>query len=244
MKKKLLLKYAKFRNSQNSQNSVWDPNFFPRRALPNFFCFTLSLHCWYSIPRLVWFGQLHYPMKKTFFEIPFSQSSKSSVWNTNFFPDKVYQFFFALDSYYTVDNPYRVCFDFDNSLTHWNWIFFKFAKNRTLRNSQNSVWKPKFFPRQAITKTLFAVQSHHTGDTPYRVGFDLNSSPWPDEKDLFLKFLFLRNSKSFVWEPIYFPRQAKPKIFFALHCHYTVDTQYRVWFDLSNSLTRWKKTYF
>ena len=42
----------------------------------------------------------------------------------------------------------------------------------------------------------------------------------------------------------FFPKQAKPKIFFALHSHYTGDTPYRVWFDLDNSLTRWKKNFF
>ena len=41
-----------------------------------------------------------------------------------------------------------------------------------------------------------------------------------------------------------FPRQAKPKILFVLHCNYTSDNQYRVWFDLDNSLTRWKKIFF
>ena len=40
-----------------------------------------------------------------------------------------------------------------------------------------------------------------------------------------------------------FPRQAKP-MRFALHYHYTGDTQYRVWFDLDNSLTRWKRIIF
>ena len=29
--------------------------------------------------------------------------------------------------------------------------------------------------------------------------------------------------------------------FFALHSLYTADTLYRVWFDLDNSLTRWKR---
>ena len=42
----------------------------------------------------------------------------------------------------------------------------------------------------------------------------------------------------------FFPKQAKLKIFFALHSHYTGDTPYRVWFELDNSLTRWKKNLF
>ena len=31
--------------------------------------------------------------------------------------------------------------------------------------------------------------------------------------------------------------------FFALHSLYTADTLYRVWFDLDNSLTRWKRPF-
>ena len=60
-------KISKIRNSRNSQNSVWKPNFFLGALYQKFFCFTLSLHWWYSIPRLVWFGQLLNPMKKTYF---------------------------------------------------------------------------------------------------------------------------------------------------------------------------------
>ena len=61
-------KKIKIRNSRNSQNSVWKPNFFLGALNQKFFCFTLSLHWWYSIPRLVWFGQLLDSMKKIFFK--------------------------------------------------------------------------------------------------------------------------------------------------------------------------------
>ena len=60
-------KKIKIRNPPNSQNSVWKPNFFLGALNQKFFCFTLSLHWWYSIPRLVWFGQLLNPMTKTYF---------------------------------------------------------------------------------------------------------------------------------------------------------------------------------
>ena len=65
--KRFFLKLSKFRNSRNSQNSVSKPNFFLGTLYQKLFCFTLSLHWWYSIPRLVWFGQLLNPMKKTYF---------------------------------------------------------------------------------------------------------------------------------------------------------------------------------
>ena len=41
-----------------------------------------------------------------------------------------------------------------------------------------------------------------------------------------------------------FPRQAIAKILFVLDSKYTGDTPYRVWFDLDNSLTRWKRPIF
>ena len=88
---------------------------------------------------------------------------------------------------------------------------------------------------------FFALHSHYTGDTPYRVWFDLGNSLTRWKKPIF-KIPFSRNSKSSVWKRNFSPSQAKPKIFFALHCHYTGDTQYRVWFDLEKSLTRWRRT--
>ena len=72
-------------------------------------------------------------------------------------------------------------------------------------------------------------------------------TPWPYEKELFLNFAKIRNSrnsKNSVWERNFFPRQALPNFFFALYSHYTGYTQYRVWFDLENSLTRWKRNFF
>ena len=117
--------------------------------------------------------------------------------------------------------------------------------------------KTHFFPRQAIPKILLDLHSHYTGDTSYRVWFDVDNS-LPDEQDFFLKFLFhenqnvpYENTTFFLsrLNEIYFLlytliRQAIPKILFALHSRYTVDTQYGVWFDLDNSLTRWKWIFF
>ena len=42
----------------------------------------------------------------------------------------------------------------------------------------------------------------------------------------------------------FFTRQAIAKILFVLHSNYTGNTPYRVWFDLDNSLTRWKSSIF
>ena len=122
--------------------------------------------------------------------------------------------------------------------------YFLNSQKFALREIRKTPYEnPIFFPRQAIPNTLFAVHSHYTGDTQYRVWFDLDNSLTRWKRPIF-KIPFSRISNSSVWKPKFFPRQAKPKILFALHCHYTGDTQYRVWFDLENSLTRWKRTIF
>ena len=170
--------------------------------------------------------------------------------------------FFALHSHYTGDTPYRVWFDLDNSLTRWKRIIFKILKNSQFAKFAKSRMKNCFFPRQALPK-FFALHSHYTGDTPYRVWFDLDSSltrrkriifkilknsqfakfakfrmkncffldklyqnfllytlitlvilhtafgwiwtiPWPDEKELFLKFLFREIQKVLYENPTFF----------------------------------------
>ena len=127
-------------------------------------------------------------------------------------------------------------------------LFLEFAKIRNSRNSQNSVLKPNFFPRQAIpyTNKFFALHCHYPGDTQYRVWFDLEISltRWK-----WITFKILKNSQfakfaNFLRKPIFFPRQAIPKLPFVLHSHYTVDTPYGVWFDLENSLAQWKRPIF
>ena len=78
----------------------------------------------------------------------------------------------VLHSRYTWDTPYRVWIDLDNSLTRRKRPIFKY---RYLPNSQISVRKTNFFPRQAIAKILFVVDSINTGNRSYQVWFDLNN---------------------------------------------------------------------
>ena len=111
------------------------------------------------------------------------------------------------------------------------------------QNSKSFVWKPNFFRSPAIQKLLFALHFHYTGDTPCRVWLDLDTSLTRWQRPIF-KIPFSQNSKSSLWNSNFFAGQAIPQLLFALHCHYTVDTQYRVWFHLDNSLTRWKRTIF
>ena len=222
-------------------------HFFPSQAIPTTFGFTLSLHWWYSIPRSVWFGQLLNPKpdeKKPIFKTPFSKKFAKFRTKTQFFSDASSTSFFALHCQYTGDTQYRVWFDLDNSLTRWSGTFLKFSKIRNSRNSQYSVWKPKFFLGTLYQK-FFALHSHYTGDTQYRVWFDLDNSltRW---KRFFLKTLKISQFAKFAKFRMknYFFLAKLYQQLLALHCHYIGDNPYRVWFDLDNSLTRWKKPIF
>ena len=183
-------------------------------------------------------------MKKTYFQKFFFPEIQVPYENPPFLLGKINQKYFLLNTFITL-----VILNTDFGLiwtTPWpdeNEIFLNIAKIRTSRNSQSSVWKPNFFSRQAIPNTPFAVQYHCTGDTPYRVWFDLDNclTRW---KRIFFKIL--KNSQftkiaKFHMKTQIFPRQAIPKVLFDLHSHYNGDTPFRVWFDLENSLTRWKR---
>ena len=147
------------------------------------------MHMGYSIPSLVQFGQLLDPIR-------YLRNSQISVWKTNFFPrqalPKILSVLQSRCPWYT---PYRVWFDLDNSLTQWKRPIFKI---RYLRNSQISVWKTNFFPRQAIPKILSVLQFRYPWDTPYRVWFDLDNS-----LTLFLKFVICEIRK-FTYEKLTF----------------------------------------
>ena len=140
------LKFSKIRNSRNSQNSVWKPNFFQGALNQNFFCFTLSLHRWYSIPLLVWFGQLLNPMKKNLFlKCLFREIQKVLYENPTFFLVKLNEKYFLFYTFITM-----VILNTEFGLiwaTPWpdeKQLFLKFSKIRDSRNSQNSVWKTIF----------------------------------------------------------------------------------------------------
>ena len=190
--------------------------FFPGKLYQEVFCFTLLLRLWYSIPRLVWFGQLLDPMKKTFFYISFFAKFKKFRMKYLIFSGKGIQNFFcftlSLHSWYCTP-----------SLVWFGQLPVPIKKNYFL-NSQKFALReirkipyenPIFFPRQAIPNTLFALHCHYTGDIQYRVWFDLDNSLTRWKKEIFLKLAKIcnsRNSQNSVWKPI-FSRQAIPTTF-------------------------------
>ena len=186
--KQLFLKCSKIRNSRNSQNSVWKPIFFLGKLYQQLFGFTLSIHWWYSIPSLVWFGQLLDPMKKNFFKI-----LKNSQ-------------------------------------------FAKFAKFRI---------KNHFFPRQAIPTTfwLYTVITLVILNTEFGL---IWATPWPDDKQLFLKCSKIRNSRisqNSVSKTIFFLGKLYQQLFgFTLSIHWWYSIPSLVWFG--QLLDPMKKNFF
>ena len=122
-------------------------HFFLGKLYQQLFCFTLSLHWWYSIPTLVSFGQFLDPMKTTIFKIlensQFAKFAKFRMKN-HFFLGKLYHFFLL----YTVITLVTLNTEF-GLIWAIPWLdgkqlFLKFSKIRNSRKSQNSVWKTIF----------------------------------------------------------------------------------------------------
>ena len=81
-------------------------------------------------------------------------------------------------------------------------FFLKLPKIRNSRKSQNSVRKPNFFPRPALQIFLF-----YTLITLVIINTEFGliwKTPWPDEKDLFLKFLLREIQKVLYENPTFF----------------------------------------
>ena len=79
--------------------------------------------------------------------------------------------------------------------------------------SKISIWKPNFFPTQAIAKILFDLHSTHTGDTPCQNWFKLDNLLTQSKINI-VKIRYSQNSQFSVWKTIFFPRQALAKILF------------------------------
>ena len=163
--KELFLKFSKIHHSRNSQNSVWKPNFFLGTLNQILFCFTLSLHWWYSIPSLVWFGQLLDPMKNNFFlkfsKIRNSRNSRNSVWKLIFFLCKLYQqlWLYTIITLVILNTEFGLIW-----ATPWpdeKQFFFKILKNSQFAKFAKLRMKNHFSPRQALPTTFFFTLSLH-----------------------------------------------------------------------------------
>ena len=216
--------------------------FFPRQPIAKIL-FVLHSNYTGDTPYRVWFDLDNSLVrwKRPIFNICYSGNTEISVWNTNFFPRQpIAKIIFVLHSNYTGDTPYLVWVDLDDSLFWWKRPIFKIGYSG---NTQISVWNTNFFPRQPRAKTLFVLLSNYTGDTPYRVSFDLDDSLVRWIRPIF-NICYSGNTKISEWNTNFFPRQPIAKIIFVLHSNYTGDTPYLVWVDLDDSLFWWKRPIF
>ena len=178
--------------SRNSKVPYEILNFFVASYAKNSFRFTLSLHWRYSIRCLVRFWQLLDPMTKNFFwnsqEIAIREIRKIPYENPIFFRGKLYQKLFSL---YTLSTLVILHTEFGSILTTpWpddKELFLKFARIRNSRNSQNSVWNPIFFLNKLYQK-FFLLYTFFTLVILLADFGLIWTTPWPDEKELFLKF--------------------------------------------------------
>ena len=176
--------------------------------------------------------------KRPIFEIHYLRKSQNYLWNTNFIPRQaIAKIPFVLHSTHTGDTPYRVWLDVYNSMTRWKRPITNFLY---LRYSQTYLRNTNFFPGQAIAKNFFVPHSNYTRHTQYRVWFDLDNSMTRWKRPIF-EIHYLRKSQIYLWNTDFIPRQAIAKVPFVLHSTSTGDTPYRVWLDVDNSMTRWKR---
>ena len=118
--------------------------------------------------------------------------------------------------------------------------FLKFLIREIRVYSRISVWKPRFFPRQALPKILFVSNSRCTGDTPYRNWFGLKKFLIRRKRPIF-KIRYSRNSQISYEILTFFPTQAIQKNLVASDSRCAGNTPYRVLFDLDKYLIRWKR---
>ena len=134
---------------------------------------------------------------------------------------------FALHSHCIGDTSYRVWFDLDNSLTRWKRHIFKITFSR---NSKSSVWNPTFFLGRLNQKyfLLYTVISLVILNAEFGLIWTI---PWPDEKDLFLKFLFREVQKVLSENPTFFLGKLNQKKTFcftlSLHWWYSMPSLVR-----------------
>ena len=94
-----------------------------------------------------------------------------------------------------------------------------------------------------LSQKFFVLHSYYTGDTPYRVWFDLDNSLVRWTRPIF-KIGYSGNTQISVWNTNFFPRQPRAKTLFVLLSNYTGDTPFQVSFDLDDSLVRWIRPIF
>ena len=165
---------------------------------------------------------------------------------THFFPRQAKEkILCALHYHYTGDTQCRVWFDLGKSLTRWKTIIFKILKNPQFAKFAKLRMKNHFSPRQALPTTFFI----YTLITLVILNTEFGlvwTTPWSAEKEFFLKFSKIRNSRNspnYVWKTIFLLGKLYQQLFFftlSLHWWYSIPSL--VWFE--QLLDPMKSNYF
>ena len=173
------------------------------------------------------------------------RNSQISVWNTNFFPRQaIPKLLFVLQSSYPWDTRYRVWFDLNNALTRRRRRIFKYTYSKLFGNNSKFPYEILTFFLGKLYQNFFLfynLVTHGILDTEFG---SIWTTPWPDEKDLFLKFVICEIRK-FPYEILTFflgKLYQNFFLFYNLVTHGILDTEFgSIW------TTPWpdtKKTYF
>ena len=174
---------------------------FSRQAIPKILFVLHSRYPW-DTPYQVWFNLDNSLTRRNFyiFENRISEKVEISDWNTNFFSRQaIPKLLFVLHSRYPWDTPYQVWFNLDNSLTRRNFYIFEI---RISEKVDISDWNTNFFLGKLYQKffSFYTLGTHGILHTEFG---SIWTTPWPDEKDLFLK-LFIRKNRKFPYEKLTF----------------------------------------
>ena len=214
--KELFLIFARTRNSRNSQNSKWKTNIFPRQVIPKILLL-------YPLITLVIFhatidGDLDNSLTR--WKRIFSKNSKNSHF-AKFAKFRMKNQFFSRQAIPKVFLPYifitLVIVHTEFGLfwtTPWpdeEDLFFNipFSRNSKVPYEILTFFLGKMYQKFFLLYTFITLVTLHT-----KLGLILTTS-WPGEKQLFLKFARIRNSRNSqntVWKTnIFFSRQVLPK---------------------------------
>ena len=107
------------------------------------------------------------------------------------------------------------------------------------------IWKNRklpyeklFFSLGKLYKNLFLLYTFITLVIIHTKCGSIWTTPWPDKSSIFLKIEKLKKSIFPIEIQTFFSLKVRWTIFFASVSTYPEDTQYQVWFDLKNFLTR------
>ena len=135
---------------------------------------------------------------------------------------------FVLQSSYPWYTWYRVWFDLNNSLTRRKRPIFKYTYLKLFGNNSKIPYEIlTFFLGKLYQKIFLHYNLHTTSSLGYQFG-SLWTTPWPDEKDLFLKFVICEIRKFPCEKLTFFIGKLYQKffLFYNLVTHGTLDTEF------------------